>query len=362
MMLREKSFAQRDAYARSCIEAIKQNLEKFSRKINAAQEAIHACRPMYDAQEREKLLYDIIYCGLCFGASDEEYFLYDFEHLSNEQRDEYVTDRVRFRFYQSVNQLSGVKLLNDKHQAYLRFRKYYKRDALKIGSVADLAAFLEFVSKHPRFIVKPNDLYGGKGIYIADVTKEGISTLFATLLTYKGGVIIEELVEQSEQMNRLNDSCLNTVRVHTVYFTDHVEIHFPTLRCGSGGSATDNFCSGGLLALVSPESGKVISPFANHWREFYDRHPDSGICAKEFQYPKWDDACALAKELAKLIPECRVVGWDLAHTENGWVMIEGNGCPQLGTQIVADTGWMNQFNDLQERLLADMEEPCSWDE
>lgn len=42
----------------------------------------------------------------------------------------------------------------------------------------------------------------------------------------------------------------------------------------------------------------------------------------------------MAKELANVVPEQRYVGWDLAYTDAGWVMIEGNSWSQfVGPQI-----------------------------
>ena len=360
--MRERvEFSLRDAYARELVETAKQSPEKFKKKIFKAEAAIDSYRSAYDTEQRKSLLYDMLYCNFCFGASGDDYFLYDFEHLSNEKRDQFVTDKVRLWFYQSVNELSGVKLLNDKFDAYLRFQKHYHRDVMKVCSIADLPAFIEFASKHPKFIAKPNNLYGGIGVCIYDTQETTIFDIFEQLINQKDGVVIEELLMQSDDMNRLNDSCLNTVRIVTAYFADEVEIHFTSMRCGRNGSQIDNFCSGGLSTLIDAQSGRVITPFADRNRNFYDRHPDSGMETKSFRLPQWDEACALVKELAALIPECRVVGWDLAHTKDGWVMIEGNGCPQLGAQIVSE-GWIAPFEDLQKRLIEEMGEPCHWEE
>ena len=40
----------------------------------------------------------------------------------------------------------------------------------------------------------------------------------------------------------------------------------------------------------------------------------------------------------------RYIGWDLALTENGWVMVEGNRTAQFGWQITTQTGFREEVN------------------
>ena len=52
--------------------------------------------------------------------------------------------------------------------------------------------------------------------------------------------------------------------------------------------------------------------------------------------PYWDELVAFAKEIAMVVPEQRIVGWDLALSVDGWVIIEGNTRP--GLQVLAGDG------------------------
>ena len=49
-------------------------------------------------------------------------------------------------------------------------------------------------------------------------------------------------------------------------------------------------------------------------------------------------AVALAKELAGVIGTNHYVGWDLALTDKGWVMVEGNPRGQFIMQIATRKG------------------------
>ena len=43
-----------------------------------------------------------------------------------------------------------------------------------------------------------------------------------------------------------------------------------------------------------------------------------------FQLPVWTEACQLAREAARLFLPLRFVGWDIALTETGPVLVEAN--------------------------------------
>ena len=60
----------------------------------------------------------------------------------------------------------------------------------------------------------------------------------------------------------------------------------------------------------------------------------------------------MSKKLSAMTPSVKFVGWDFAHTDKGWVIIEGNGMSQLiGPQIVWERGVKSEM----EQALSDME-------
>ena len=58
----------------------------------------------------------------------------------------------------------------------------------------------------------------------------------------------------------------------------------------------------------------------------------------------------MAKELATVVKGNHYAGWDLALTENGWIMIEGNARGQFVWQISSQKGFMKEANKILERL------------
>ena len=77
-------------------------------------------------------------------------------------------------------------------------------------------------------------------------------------------------------------------------------------------------------------------------------HPDTGIWVKGIQIPKWDELCALAKELALRFDTLCYIGWDFAYTvDEKWVVIEGNENGDFATtQIPYQRGRLKELQQL----------------
>mgnify|MGYP003150504758 FL=1 len=53
-------------------------------------------------------------------------------------------------------------------------------------------------------------------------------------------------------------------------------------------------------------------------------HPDSGYPIADFQLPMFDEVIAFVDKVARHVPQVKYVGWDIAVTPDGPVLIEGN--------------------------------------
>lgn len=71
---------------------------------------------------------------------------------------------------------------------------------------------------------------------------------------------------------------------------------------------------------------------------FYVRHPKCEVVYPVFQIPRWDETAAVVTELARVVPANHCVGWDIALTDEGRIMFEGNPRGQLLAQYVTRKG------------------------
>lgn len=285
----------------------------------------------------------------------DEYFLYDFQNLTDEGKHAFVGNREKELLCSLLNHLDSNhdawKVFMDKWKTYERFRAYYKREAILITKPEDREAFLAFCRRHGSVIVKVTDSSQGRGIFRVDDGEEldkHFDEIEKNILLKGKSAIVEERIIQSDTMASFNQSSVNTLRVVTFTLEQEPAFMYCFLRAGRQGAVVDNGGAGGLFLGVDPVTGVCISEGRDEHGHRYARHPDSDVPFVGFQIPEWDKAVALAKELATVVPEQRYVGWDLAYTESGWIMIEGNSWSQfVGTQIPLKIG----LRDVVEQTL-----------
>lgn len=99
---------------------------------------------------------------------------------------------------------------------------------------------------------------------------------------------------------------------------------------------------GGVLAAVDDKSGVVISDGFTEDGRFHSHHPDSDLVFKGFQIPDWKELLTIAETAHRSMPNQRYIAYDFAHTDNGWIMIEGN-WGQFLSQFATGIGLKQQF-------------------
>ena len=58
--------------------------------------------------------------------------------------------------------------------------------------------------------------------------------------------------------------------------------------------------------------------------EHFEEHPETGARILGLQLPYLDEVLDLAREAASILPQARCMGWDVALTPSGPVLMEGN--------------------------------------
>lgn len=302
-------------------------------------------------KEKAPYVVDMVYSLHRFGCMFDEYFLYNFPLHSAKERDTFITDKIRWSYYDRMNDANTIEIFNDKKKCYDAFVRWFRRDLILISSQDDKESFLDFAQKHDRFIIKPCNSSGGRGVSIKSTSGVDAEDCFNEIVALGYDVVCEELIEQSEKMGKFHPSSVNTLRMPTIRDEDGVHLLHPLLRTGVGNAVVDNASSGGIFALVDPETGVVCSEARDEKGGFFQAHPNTGVTYCGYRIPDWEQAVALVKELAMVLPECHYVGWDLAHTENGWVMVEGNPRGQIVMmQLFYDVGFKREFEEYAQKI------------
>jgi hypothetical protein len=139
--------------------------------------------------------------------------------------------------------------------------------------------------------------------------------------------LFQEEIVQHAVVCRLNACCVNTIRIDTFKPRNgESEIVSALIRIGVGQSVVDNIAAGGIFVGIDLDSGCLKElGFRNLQAggQLYRCHPDTKTTFKGFEIPFWGDVKRLALTAADLVP-AGLMGWDIALSSDGPVLVEGN--------------------------------------
>lgn len=154
-----------------------------------------------------------------------------------------------------------------------------------------------------------------------------------------GPVLVQRRLVNHATIARLSPRALSTVRVMTTTVAGRAPAFLVgVLRMGTGDSSADNFAQGGIAAPVDAETGELgvaRGLDVNDLPCVHCRHPDTDEPIAGTRLPFWRESIDLAVRAHALIGDLPVVGWDIAITPNGPVLVEGNWNPCIKLLQVA---------------------------
>lgn len=165
---------------------------------------------------------------------------------------------------------------------------------------------------------------------------------------YKQDYLIEELVRQHHQMSALNPSSINTIRVLTYRSNMEVKIVYSVIRIGRKGQDIDNESAGGISTSISKEGKLGKYAYGAPGADMIE-YTDSGVKLENYQIPSYEKVVDLVKQAHYQLPYFKLMGWDIAITEDGEpIMIEFNMTPDL-----SQSAYGPAFGEYTEIILND---------
>lgn len=280
------------------------------------------------------------------GCAYKEFYMYKFDELDEKTQEELllmVDSRKVIKKY-DVNRYFR-RMLTNKELTNETFSKYLNRPWCVNTKITE-DEFVERFKDSTKIFYKP--LAGNRGIGVAsfDIDEKNIRDVYGELAKLPDGVV-EEYVLQHEKMSQLAPSSVNTIRVVTISSNskpvndagEHIDVAYAALRIGGGNSIVDNFHSGGMVAVVDLETGRLVTDAADMERHVYKEHPVTGVTIKGFEIPMFDEVIKMIKSAYEDSHIEGYLGWDVAITEKGPVLIEINlqpGVVLLTTPYIAE--------------------------
>lgn len=272
----------------------------------------------YYGKTRLFFLCDALWSFLKYGVTPNEYLGFQFYRFSSLERARFYTARKSYKYEKIFNDKNFYNTFWQKEKTNKAFAKYVKRDWLFVPDESE-DAVADFINRHDKIIVKPSALSSGRGIHIYD--DESIRQL------REQKALLEAFVVQHHELNKLNSSSVNTIRVYTVKSKNSKlppHILSMTIRVGGKGSCVDNYHAGGVGYPIDVETGIIMAPGTDISGKEYLFHPSTGVKMVGFQLPNYSLMKKYIMDLCNEIPSARLIAWDIAILENGFDLIEAN--------------------------------------
>lgn len=257
------------------------------------------------------------------GCGYSDYLNYQLYNKTFKEISEYVTIKHQDKFYEIVSPAKYKTFFTIKPNFLNNFKNFINRDFFEDGSIEDLEKFL---SNNEEFMVKPKDGLGGMGVY--KEYKKNIKDIneFYNYLK-NNNLFIEEYVKQNDDINKLCKESVNTIRIMTFSYNGKSEIVYAAMRIGNGVNNVDNFHQGGMGCKIDLEKGILIGDAIDKDLNHFVVHPKSKVKFDGFKIPYWEEAKKLVLDASKVNNNIHLVGWDVAITDDGPTLIEGNRRP-----------------------------------
>lgn len=147
------------------------------------------------------------------------------------------------------------------------------------------------------------------------------------------GLLFQQRIANHPEITKLTGfKMLQTVRICTFVTDDHqVEILFTFMKLAGQEGLADAFNlgkTGNMLAKIDPVTGRFCKVYAMDQQQGYlvetTHHAITQAELLNFTVPHWQACLALAQRLSIAFLPLRAIGWDIAITDEGPVVLEGN--------------------------------------
>jgi hypothetical protein len=190
--------------------------------------------------------------------------------------------------------------------------------------------------KSKEIIAKPADCgSGGKQIEIFEKKEGGYYSRNKKLSyemiskAFNRDWIFQEVISNIPLLAEAHPNSINSLRVITLFTEKEPLILYAILKMGNNSARTDNAHTEGIYVGVDLSTGRLFDKaYDENLNEFYE-HPLTKFKFPGKVIPNFSEVITISKKAALLFPETKIIGWDIALTNNGPIILEGNSSPGL---------------------------------
>lgn len=266
------------------------------------------------------------------GCTYGEYLAYRFYDMTRAQQDQVFVEALSQRISARYDvDPAFIKMLGRKADTNQYFQALLRRPWC-VNTKISLEEFAEKFAGCRRIIYRPQEKSHGRATEAFPLSRDTVAEVYSRLVTMPEGVV-EAYVVQHPEMSRLCSTAVNTIRLVTVSagggdedFGWMTDVAYASL-CMGGGHVFGSTKRGVMVAGIDLESGFIVTDATDNDGHMYERHPITGTRVKGFRVPCFREAVDMVREAIVAHQIQGYLGWDIAITEEGPVLIEVNPDP-----------------------------------
>lgn len=273
------------------------------------------------------IMLDVMLASICYGASPNNYYYFGFYKMPAKKRKTYVTHKVSKQLIKRFNHPEYIFNFEKKQVFNHRFNDLIKRNYLDLSSYTEdeFDAFYDAVKGDEKVIYKPTETAQGTGIVIIGL--KGKEALRETICPLDKNAVLEQWIHQDERVSAIYAGAVNCLRVITLLNDGKFYVLASNFTFGNAGHLIANASLNNLVCLPDLKTGVIQTDAQDIYGKLYEVHPVSKLKFKGFQIPYWDAVLSMCEDAARRIPQVGYIGWDIAISPEGPVIIEGNTTP-----------------------------------
>lgn len=311
-------------------------------------------------KSKNRQLLEQFYLACFYSFSAKEYYINEFFKDANRKKAGKYILRLTFKpfififldeIYKKRHDLSSINSPDSKDYFHKMADKYHLPTIPVFAKVMDEGEVTYFTNKteiinNGDLFIKPEEGNGGAGAELWRKDDEFYENSannrfrFDELIEHIKGIkskgFNNDFIIQPRILNHrdldFDTKALNTIRIFSFLFEDEVIVPFAEFKFSlNKDSEIDNLHAGGHVAPVDMETGKLGSSTDMGYKdpgEWIDFHPVNGKPIKGLVLPFWEEIKELVIKGHKEAFNNRIMlGWDVAVSKNGPLIVETNGWP-----------------------------------
>ena len=281
---------------------------------------------LISGKSRPVLLFHVLKSIYKYNIGILDYFYFRFYDKDHIDRLKWAGTGYLYEYQLRMNPQHCRQILENKIEFLNAYSDFVKRDFASIESLKNEPYKAVKLLNNPsgKIVLKLSGGQVGAEVKVFNTQSFTPQTLQLEMQAHYFD-LAEEYVVQHNALMALSPSGLNTIRIFTQLDGNNVVFLGARLRI-SVNSQVDNLGAGNIAAPVDMFTGIVNGPgvYSDITKKNEVYHPVTHQQIEGFQVPFWKETLTMVEKAALLHPQNRSIGWDIAITNEGPELIEGN--------------------------------------